>query len=307
MNLPDSMQVLERGWLSSNNIVFIGKDKTAIVDTGYCTHENQTLLLLRHALKGRTLDAIYNTHLHSDHCGGNHILQTHFPGVRTFVPDAEFNRVQNWERSQLTFEATGQRCERFRADFSVNPGDKILLGDLEWTALCAPGHHPYSYLLFCETRGILISADALWEKGFGVVFPALDGISGFRETRATLQMIEELDVRLVIPGHGKPFTDVKQAIEVAHSRIDYLEADPLRNAQNGIKVLLKFLLMERQRIKLSEVPKLLNSIPLVKSANQRHMNFGKIHLAHWAITQLRRAGALDVQDNYLVDVEAKAG
>ncbi len=307
MNLPDSMQVLERGWLSSNNIVFIGKDKTAIVDTGYCTHENQTLILLRHVLKGRTLDTIYNTHLHSDHCGGNHILQTHFPGVRTFVPAAEFNRVQNWERSQLTFEATGQRCERFHADASVHAGDKILLGDLEWSALCAPGHHPYSYLLFCEANGILISADALWEKGFGVVFPALDGISGFRETRATLQMIEALDVKLVIPGHGKPFTEVKQAIEVAHSRIDYLEADPLRNAQNGIKVLLKFLLMERQRIKLSEVPKLLNSIPLVKSANQRHMNFGKIHLAHWAITQLRRAGALDVQDNYLVDVEAKAG
>ncbi len=140
-----------------------------------------------------------------------------------------------------------------------------------------------------------------------MVFPALDGVSGFRETRATLQMIEELDARIVIPGHGKPFTEVKKAIEVAHSRIDYLEGDPLRNAQNGIKVLLKFLLMERQRIKLSEVPKLLNDIPLVKSANQRHMNFGKIHLAHWAITQLRRAGALDVQDNYLVDVEAKAG
>jgi hypothetical protein len=115
---------------------------------------------------------------------------------------------------------------------------------------------------------------------------------------------------IVFMGQGEPlhnFVNVKKAIEVAHSRIDYLEADPLRNAQNGIKVLLKFLLMERQRIKLSEVPKLLNSIPLVKSANQRHMNFGQIHLAHWAITQLRRAGALDVQDNYLVDVEAKAG
>ena len=307
MTLPGAMHVLERGWLSSNNIVFTGKDRTAIVDTGYCTHESQTLLLLRNVLKGRTLDAIYNTHLHSDHCGGNSILQSHFPAARTFVPAAEFKRVQNWALSQLTFEATGQRCERFRADASVHAGDKIRLGDLEWSALCAPGHHPYSYLLFCEMHGILISADALWEKGFGVVFPALDGMSGFRETRATLQMIEELDVRLVIPGHGKPFTEVKQAIEVAHSRIDYLEADPLRNAQNGIKVLLKFLLMERQRIKLSEVPKLLNSIPLVKSANQRHMNFGKIHLAHWAITQLRRAGALDVQDNYLVDVEAKAG
>lgn len=307
MKLPDSLHILERGWLSSNNIVFLGKEKTAIVDTGYCTHESQTLTLLRHVLKGRALDAIYNTHLHSDHCGGNAILQKNFSKVRTFVPAAEFNRVQNWERTQLTFDATGQRCERFRADDAVNASEKILLGDLEWSVLCAPGHHPYSYVLFCEKHGILISADALWEKGFGVVFPALDGVSGFRETRATLQMIEELDARIVIPGHGKPFTEVKKAIEVAHSRIDYLEGDPLRNAQNGIKVLLKFLLMERQRIKLSEVPKLLNDIPLVKSANQRHMNFGKIHLAHWAITQLRRAGALDVQDNYLVDVEAKAG
>jgi glyoxylase-like metal-dependent hydrolase (beta-lactamase superfamily II) len=307
MKLPDSLHILERGWLSSNNIVFLGKEKTAIVDTGYCTHENQTLTLLRHVLKGRALDAIYNTHLHSDHCGGNAILQKNFSKVRTFVPAAEFNRVQNWERTQLTFDATGQRCERFRADDAVNASEKILLGDLEWSVLCAPGHHPYSYVLFCEKHGILISADALWEKGFGVVFPALDGVSGFRETRATLHMIEELDARIVIPGHGKPFTEVKKAIEVAHSRIDYLEGDPLRNAQNGIKVLLKFLLMERQRIKLSEVPKLLNDIPLVKSANQRHMNFGKIHLAHWAITQLRRAGALDVQDNYLVDVEAKAG
>lgn len=307
MKLPASMHLLERGWLSSNNIVFLGKDRTAIVDTGYCTHENQTLLLVRQLLKGRTLDVIYNTHLHSDHCGGNAILQKNFPKVRTVVPAAEFNRVQHWERTQLMFDATGQRCERFRADEGLRDGDKIMLGDLEWLALCAPGHHPYSFVLFCEKHGLLISADALWEKGFGVVFPALDGISGFRETRATLQMIEMLDVRLVIPGHGKPFTGVKKAIEVAHARIDYLEGDPLRNAQNGIKVLLKFLLMERQRIKLSEVPKLLSSIPLVKSANQRHMNFGQIHLAHWAITQLRRAGALDVQDNYLVDVDARSG
>ena len=118
MKLPVGMHVLERGWLSSNNIVFIDDERTAIVDTGYKSHEEQTLQLVQALLAGRPLDAIYNTHLHSDHCGGNHVLQTHFPAVRTFVPAAEFNRVQNWERSQLTFEATGQRCERFRADAS---------------------------------------------------------------------------------------------------------------------------------------------------------------------------------------------
>jgi glyoxylase-like metal-dependent hydrolase (beta-lactamase superfamily II) len=63
------------------------------------------------------------------------------------------------------------------------------------------------------------------EKGFGVIFPALDSWAGFKETRDTLDMIEAMDVRLVIPGHGRPFTQVQEAIEAAHSRLNYLEAD----------------------------------------------------------------------------------
>ena len=305
MKLPQGVFILERGWLSSNNVVFIGAERTAIVDTGYCTHGEQTLALVQHLLKDRPLDAIYNTHLHSDHCGGNAILQAHYPGVRTHVPAAEFPRVNHWGRMKTTFEATGQKCEPFRADEPIRPGDTLMLADLEWQAVCAPGHHPYSYLLFNSLHGILISADALWEKGFGVVFPALDSPGGFRETRSTLDMIDDLQPKIVVPGHGRPFTDVRQALKEAYSRIAYLEADPIRNAQNGIKVLLKFLLMERQAIKLTEVPRLLSSIPLVAAANRHYMNYGTIHLAHWAITQLRRVGALAVEGDMLVNVERR--
>ena len=305
MKFPKSMQVLERGWLSSNNVLFVGKHRTAIVDTGYCTHKEQTLALIRHVLKDRPLDAIYNTHLHSDHCGGNQLLQKTWPDLRTYVPAAEFSRVNNWSRMKPTFDATGQRCDQFHADAIVNPGDEIELGDLTWKALYAPGHHPYSYLLYNERYGILISADALWEKGFGVVFPALDGYGGFKEVRATLDMIDDLQPALVVPGHGRPFADVKQALKEAYSRIAYLEGDPARNAQNGIKVLLKFLLMERQRIKLTEVPALLSAIPLVTAANRNYMHYGLIHLTHWAITQLRRAGALAVEEEFLVNLEGK--
>jgi glyoxylase-like metal-dependent hydrolase (beta-lactamase superfamily II) len=174
---------------------------------------------------------------------------------------------------------------------------------MDWVVHCAPGHHPYSYILFCEKHGILLSADALWEKGFGVIFPALDSWAGFKETRDTLDMIEAMDVRLVIPGHGRPFTQVQEAIEAAHSRLNYLEADPLRNAQNGIKVLTKFLLMDKQRVKLSEVPKLLASVPLISVANRRHLSYGEIHLAYWTVTQLKRAGAARVEGDELVNIE----
>ena len=70
------MTVFERGWLSSNNILFTGQHSgAALVDTGYCTHSAQTLALVQSALGRRPLERILNTHLHSDHCGGNAALQ----------------------------------------------------------------------------------------------------------------------------------------------------------------------------------------------------------------------------------------
>ena len=60
VTLPRSMQVLERGWVSSNNIVFIDPHAQAtstsasgaqgtVVDTGYVRHAAQTIELVRHA------------------------------------------------------------------------------------------------------------------------------------------------------------------------------------------------------------------------------------------------------------------
>ena len=37
-----SITVLERGWLSANNILFMGLAGAAVVDTGYCTPAEQT-------------------------------------------------------------------------------------------------------------------------------------------------------------------------------------------------------------------------------------------------------------------------
>jgi glyoxylase-like metal-dependent hydrolase (beta-lactamase superfamily II) len=45
------------------------------------------------------------------------------------------------------------------------------MGDLDWQALAAPGHDPHALLLWCAEEGILISGDALWQNGFGVIFP----------------------------------------------------------------------------------------------------------------------------------------
>lgn len=299
-DLPNTMQVLERGWLSSNNIVFTGRNRTALVDSGYLTHAPQTLALVGHALQGRPLDLLVNTHLHSDHCGGNAALQA-IHACRTLIPEAEADKVRAWDEDALTYASTGQQCARFTFDDTIAPGDVLELGDIDWQVLGAPGHDPHSLILYSPQERILISADALWENGFGVIFPELDGESGFAETRATLELISALDIRLVIPGHGAPFSDVSKALDTAFSRIDYLAADPVRNAQNAIKVLLKFLLLERQRLPMSDVLHLMSDIRLFAAANQRYLHQSEQDLVQWAIGQLVRAGAAAVEGDMLVN------
>ena len=298
--LPASIQVFERGWLSSNNVLLLGRDDTALIDTGYLTHAPQTLELVLHALQGRHLDLVLNTHLHSDHCGGNATLQAHY-GSRIAIPVAEADKVRDWDVDALSFKATGQRCERFTFDATIAPGDALTLGGMEWRALGAPGHDPHSLIFYCPEERVLVSADALWENGFGVIFPELDGASGFAEERATLDVIAGLDVRLVIPGHGRPFSDVEGALSRARSRLAYLEADPVRNAQNAIKVLLKFLLLELQLIAVSNVPALLLAMPVFDAANARFLKETPEALAKWAVKQLVRGLAARIEGEHLLN------
>lgn len=298
--LPPTMRVFERGWLSSNNILFIGREQTALVDSGYLTHALQTVALVRHALQGRPLDLLLNTHLHSDHCGGNAALQQAY-ACRTSIPEAEAHKVLAWDSGALTFAATGQQCDRFSFDDTLRPGDALVLGGIDWQVLAAPGHDPHSLILYCPDERILISADALWENGFGVIFPELEGESGFAETRATLELIAGLEVRLVIPGHGAPFADVHKALDTAFSRVDYFEADPVRNAQNAVKVMLKFLLLERQHLALAELPSLLAEGRLFAVANERFLKKTESELAQWAANQLVRAGAAEIAGDSLLN------
>lgn len=242
--LPPQITVLERGWLSSNNILHLGQKSAALVDSGYGSHQQQTVQLLRSALDGRELALLLNTHLHSDHCGGNAALQQAYPALRTLTPPGQSQHVANWDETALGYPQIGQECPRFRFDGVLNPGGSIQLGDLAWDILAAPGHDPHSVMLFQAGLGILISADALWQNGFGIVFPELDGELAFIEVADTLDLIESLDVRVVIPGHGPVFSEVGQALQNARRRLDSFVKEPSRHARHAIKALMMFKLMQ---------------------------------------------------------------
>jgi glyoxylase-like metal-dependent hydrolase (beta-lactamase superfamily II) len=246
--LPAGVVVLERGWLSSNNVLLLGPGHADIVDSGYWSHSSQTLALVEQACAGRALAALVNTHLHSDHCGGNAALQARHPGLRTWIPPGQAEAVSIWDEAALTYQPTGQTCPRFAFQGVVEPGSKIMLGDRDWEIHAAAGHDPHSIILLEPDSRTLISADALWENGFGVVFPELEGEDAFDEVADTLDLIERLAPRVVIPGHGGVFTGVSSALDKARKRLAAYRADPRRHANHAAKVLIKFRLLEWQSV-----------------------------------------------------------
>ncbi len=302
--LPPEITVFERGWLSSNNVLFQGAQSgTALVDTGYCTHSGQTLALVRSALGDRPLDRILNTHLHSDHCGGNAALQQAWPQVHTAIPPGQAAEVRHWDPYALSYTPTGQECPQFRCDSVLQPGTEVLLGDRPWQVHAAPGHDPHSIILFEPQDRILISADALWENGFGVVFPELDGADAFGEVARTLDVIASLAPRTIIPGHGPVFGDAERALEVARKRLDGFVQKPLKHAQYAAKVLLKYKLLEWQRIRMQDLQAWALATPHFGAMHQRH--FGEHDINAWLEAlahDLVRSGAALREGEWLVNV-----
>ncbi len=249
MPLPSNLQVIERGWLSANQVYLWSDNFLDVIDSGFCTHQSQTIELLNlkmQVLTDRTPRFLINTHLHSDHCGGNAALINDF-NFKLLVPSAEFDAVQDWNEPLLGFSELGQPCPVFSAFGTYQPNTVITLGNLDWEIHQAPGHEDQAQLLFNPEYKILISGDALWEKGFGALFPNNEGVPNIDGAFATLELIAEIEPNIVIPGHGSIFNDVTQALIFAQDRLAYLRKNPDRNLIHVVNVLLKFKLLEWQQ------------------------------------------------------------
>jgi glyoxylase-like metal-dependent hydrolase (beta-lactamase superfamily II) len=159
-------------------------------------------------------------------------------------------------------------------------------------------------MLFDRRDGVLVSADALWQNGFGVVFPEIAGEPGFDDVAAVLDAISALPVRVVVPGHGAPFGDVAGALARARARLAGLQADPARHARHALKVLLKYHLMEERRQPLAEALDWAERTPLLAGLWLRFPPAGVATPRAWAervVAELVDAGALTLHDGVVCD------
>jgi glyoxylase-like metal-dependent hydrolase (beta-lactamase superfamily II) len=303
--LPDSLLVLERGWLSSNNIVFLEGEQAVLIDSGYVTHAAQTVALLQHALSGRRLTRLLNTHSHSDHIGGNAAISEAF-GCQVIVPQGIDATIAEWDEEALLLSPLGQSATRFRHDATIAAGDELELGGLNWRTFAVPGHDMDALAFHNPERRLLISGDALWRNGFGVVFSELLGhpedAGGLRAARETLDLLARLPIDVVIPGHGAPFVEVEDAFARAYQRLANFEQDVELLARHALKVILVFALLERRQLPRADLPAFLAKLSFCQSVNARYLNHSNEELAQWLARDLIRVGALKEVDGVLFAV-----
>lgn len=270
------------------------------MDSGYHTHSAQTVSLVETVLGAQPLHTLVNTHLHSDHCGGNAALQERFPDLETVIPPGHAQKVTDWDPVALTYSPTGQYCPPFAFTQTCRPGETLVLGQYTWEIHGAAGHDPHSLIFFEPISKILISADALWENGFGVVFPELEGLEAFSEVAETFNTIERLNPDLVIPGHGRVFQYTPHVLDLARQRLDAFDAHPLKHANHAAKVLLKFKLLELQTTRWHEFLQWAMQTPYLIEIHQRF--FSDVTAPSWIArlcSELMKAGVAMRHGEYL--------
>jgi glyoxylase-like metal-dependent hydrolase (beta-lactamase superfamily II) len=216
-----------------------------LVDTGM--HEPGSLAQLERAMEqvGLRLEhvkLIACTHAHSDHWGQaapireragcefwmhpNHEHATRGAtdpevalerrlevGRQSGVPEAALQRYAEQARSMPSGIA-----EVIEPDRALLPGVEIETDIGRWEVFETPGHAPSHVCLYQREHRVLISGDHLLGR-VSLYYDYGWTPDPVGEFLSSLQVVERLDVRLCLSGHGKPFIDAPGHIEASRGLV----------------------------------------------------------------------------------------
>lgn len=204
------------GYIKGDTTLFIGSEKTALIDTGmeYCS--DQLVEDLKKELNGRPLDYILLTHSHYDHVCGTPALRHAWPDVKVCAhPHAakilskESVRQfmmnmskQNYEEKGRTDGVKDYPLEDYRVDVEVTEGSIIDLGDVRFRVYETPGHTKCSVSYYDEINEILFASEstgiACTADPFSVE-PTF--VSSYIQSMDSIEKLKDVPVKMIIQSH----------------------------------------------------------------------------------------------------------
>ncbi|SES49531.1 Glyoxylase, beta-lactamase superfamily II [Streptomyces sp. yr375] len=231
------------------NLLLLHGRRPALVDSGFVGHAAETADWVRaHA---GDLSLVVNTHWHSDHVGGNALLQAGGAGIAASAPDA--GAVARRDPGCCVAEYLDQPVGPYTVDVPLHDGQVLRLGDADWTVVSTPGHTTGHLSLWQPEERLLVVGDALSDYDVGWVNLALDGPGAAATALASLHRLADLRPRSVLPAHGPMPADPGAAFAAAVRRAQRLVDDPAGAVWYGARRIFAFALMIRGGIPAAEV------------------------------------------------------
>ena len=233
-------------------IISLGENRVCLIDSG---NHQDTGKKVKRILdeKGWSLQAIYNTHSHADHIGGNQYLQKQ-TGCRIYAPGIEQDFTEH-PILEPAFLYGGNPPKDLRHKFLMaQPCDVLPLTEEslpeEITILPLPGHS-WDMVGYRTRDGVIYLADALASQEtldkYQVSF--LVDVGAYL---ATLEAIKRMDARLFIPSHAEPTDNILPLAEL-NIRKTYEIAETIVNlcaSPTPFEILLKRL-FDRYRLEMT--------------------------------------------------------
>lgn len=238
-----------------NSYFILGEDKTTIVDVGFNHPEcEQVLDNALHSL-GRDWESveIVLTHSHPDHTGNLDRIWRRwmriYANMHSFqevkyllnMEASTFNPLLSHlvrpddydERSMQTRDASQYGVAAELLPLKNNPdlfyladGDVYRNGSYCFQVITTPGHDDWHICLYEPTLKVLLAGDHLLERITPTIMSWIPQYDALREFLASLDKVRDLDVDLILPGHGRPFTGVAERVDFLksfhHNRLEEL-------------------------------------------------------------------------------------
>jgi glyoxylase-like metal-dependent hydrolase (beta-lactamase superfamily II) len=291
--LPPWVQWQQRPFPDANLLLLHGA-QPALVDSGFVGHAHDTADWTRtHA---GDIALVVNTHWHSDHVGGNALLQAGGAGIAASAADAA--AVTRRDPGCCLAEYLDQPVAPYTVDEALHDQQILRLGEADWQVIRTPGHTPGHLCLWQPEDRLLVVGDALSDYDVGWVNLALDGPNAAATAVASLQRLTDLAPRGILPAHGPMPTDVGAALAKAHTRAQRLVDDPDGAVWYGARRIFAFALMIHDGIPTAQVePYLHQRAWLIDAARQ--LDRTPEALAAELVDGMTRSGAVTVRDGRL--------
>ena len=218
------------------------KDNGALlVDSGWNTEEAFDSLkkqLAEIGTSGEDISQIVVTHVHPDHYGlagklkhlygtklSLHYLEKDFIESRYINMDELLKQMAQWlhlngtpadELSELQTASLAMRkfVTPVLPDVTLYGGETITTGYFNFKVIWTPGHASGHICLYEPTKKILFSGDHI----LSTITPHVglhpqSSSNPLGDYLDSLNRLKQLEVKLVLPGHGQPFTNLKSRID----------------------------------------------------------------------------------------------